>query len=150
MRVLALIWAAHTSRYVIELWDTAGNEIKERELTRAWFPPQRTQPESGEPIPRLQAIRQDEGGRLWVVIEVPDPDWSPDTSRLHVRAGFDFNEYYDTVIEVVDPGNGELLGRARMDESINGFVGPQLIGGMTFDAMGVPYYTVWRVELVAK
>lgn len=152
------VWSAYRNQYVIELWDVSARPLREVRRNVEWFPSmfrphrtamhRRTTPEM--PEPRLQAIRQDAAGHLWVLILVPDENWRQSVAQhegdLHARVS-DLNAYFDSVIEVLDPMMGRVIQSRTFDEAFLGFVGPGLLGGVTFTAAGSPRFSVWRVAL---
>lgn len=103
------------------------------------------------PEPRLQAVRQDREGRLWVMVQVAGKEW-----RKGVIAGasghdgrvVDWNAYYDTVIEVIDPDTGRLLQTTRLPLAFNAFVDDDLISTVVLDEAAVPHLTIWRLRLL--
>lgn len=95
-RALALtgngsIWSGRHNRYELELWSLDGELQKRYMRDVPWFPPRTGlgQP----PQPTLRALEYDENGMLWVLINVPDPEWDgefgPD-ARPSIKAFFDF------------------------------------------------------------
>jgi hypothetical protein len=150
------IWSAYRNQYVIEEWSAAGQpgRIIRRDLE--WFPSSFTPGAPGSintesaPQPRLQAIRTDAYGRIWVVILVADRNWRRSVERAagdsHARVR-EFNDYYDSVIEILDPVRGELLYRARIDEALIDFVADDLISSVGSTPGGWPVVNVWRVRI---
>jgi hypothetical protein len=144
------VWAAHVNQYRIELWSTEGRKVRELRRTVPWFPPYLAsrEPSRSTPPPTLLGdVRQDRDGRLWVRISVPDANW-----RRAVQPGGphgvtipDYNQYLDTIIEVIDPRRGRLLASRRFDADVH-FVGDNLLGGVVTGEDDVPYYHVWRVR----
>ncbi len=133
-RVLAFaspstFWAAHGSRYEIELWDREGALVKSLRREVDWFPPLEEGQAPSLIGPGVQGLFQDAGGLLWVLIRVPNPDAPgmilPERERL-VQEGrgampsrAEADRRFDTVIEVIDPETGTLMATRRLDEYVN-------------------------------
>lgn len=151
------VWSAFRNQYVVELFDAEGEKLKELVRRAPWFPSGLV-PDHGEsrslsddpPSPRLQAIRQSESGLLWVMISVADNDW-----KRGVRSGGsdhggridDWNLYYDTILEVINPESGELIQSQRFPLAFSNFVDDDLIGAVELTDAAVPILSVWRVRL---
>lgn len=113
-------WAPYLWRYQIDRYgpDGALELIVRREAD--WFPPYGLD-DSAPPFtrPTFAQASEDEEGRLWTAVRVPDADREraqailAETRRLD---RLDFNAVQDTRIEVIDPASGDLLGSALFDE----------------------------------
>ncbi|TVP78644.1 MAG: hypothetical protein EA352_01760 [Gemmatimonadales bacterium] len=112
-------WMAPRAPYRVERW-SAGGELEfvlEREAAhhpRADDPIQRDA--SGQPVttfPYLSAVGEDAEGRLWtaVIHELEEGEAREGESPRSGRS-------YDSIVEVLDPGTGELLGSARLPGSV--------------------------------
>lgn len=113
-------WAASIWRYAIEQWDSAG--FLEGTLVRdvAWFPPYPPYPEEifdSEPPPAaLYHVREDDQGRLWVFVLLPDASWRPGIPR---RPRHIWNrETFDYLVEVIDPASTRLIARDSHDDRV--------------------------------
>lgn len=129
-------WSAHRVRYAIEEWTVDGTMV--RELTRdvPWFPPAEHAgfvDATSPPNVELGLIHADRAGRLWVVLQVPDPRWEeslvmrPDPYGRERLVPGNPRQYQDSVIEVIDPETGRIVARARTDHRIRGFVEDGLV-----------------------
>lgn len=124
------IWVAGINRYVLERWDTTG--AKSVEITRSapWFTTwwQARPWYEAPPPPQIASLWYDGYGRIWTLIRVPDPSWAdrlwepPGGIRMKLDASgtevpddprVDFDDVWDTMIEVIDPENGSLVASAR-------------------------------------
>lgn len=120
-------WAGHFDRYRIERFDSSGRRSRVLDAPRDWFPEgdgtmymltPRTPPK-----PTIVAIAESSGGLLWVLITVPDPAFAEGLrKRPGVQSAFefeweivDFDRYFDTIVEVIDPVRGTLLASQRFD-----------------------------------
>jgi hypothetical protein len=147
------VWSAHKNRYQIELWSTAGRKLREYRRSVDWFPPYlatRAVSPDAPPATLLQQVWQDRDGRLWVSMLVADRNW-----RRAVRPGgphgytvADYDGYRDTVIEVIDPERGRVLASRRFPLGVE-FIGEGKLGGVVAGQDDVPYYAVWRMQLVS-
>jgi hypothetical protein len=77
------------------------------------------------PNPTVEAIWFDQGGLLWVSINVPDSAWREAVYERGVLQGKPLldvtspNAYYDGVLEVIDVKGGKLVGHGRMTQAIS-------------------------------
>ncbi|MFQ5704767.1 MAG: hypothetical protein ACE5HT_12195 [Gemmatimonadales bacterium] len=150
------IWSAQKTRYVVELWDTAGTKQAEFIRHPDWFEPwDKDGPLSptSPPLPRREAIQQDAQGRLWVLLTVPARDW---TRGLQEKKGPSGITYYpdqlhllfDSILEVIDPESGTLIASGRFPQYLQNFVDEKTVLGYREDSEGFPYIDIWRVELI--
>lgn len=118
-----------THRLRIEHWDTAGSLIAQFEPAATWFAPydHLAAPSADSPP---QATMQDgwvaKDGRLWLVGKAADAKWQAgmvESGHAVIRP----DQAYDTVIEVRDPGTGELIESARIDASYPFVVEPGVL-----------------------
>lgn len=148
------IWSGHSIAYVLDRidLDSGRRDLVIRRQAR-WFPP-RLEPlrDRGtiRPDPGIRDIQEDEAGRLWVLLAIPDPEWrtvyrpaGPGDTHGSVT---DLQRFYDTRIEVLDPVRGTLIAALEMPELVEDFSGPREIGAV-LDTDGVPRYHRWRLEL---
>lgn len=152
-----LVWSALRTEYRIDLVNPETGSV-ERTIRREvpWFPPgMRPEPRGGtpslEPAPFIFDVREDEAGRLWVLIAIADPDWrsaiqAPAAGDRHGSVT-DEQRYRDTFIEVLDPASGRLLASKRLPQHIKQFVDDNLIGTVLEDADGTPRFFTWQLEL---
>jgi hypothetical protein len=148
-------WAAELTRHVVREWSVSGRLLNEIELDEPWFPPQEGFGANAEeePRPSLMAIDLDEHGLLWLLTYTADPDWmdaAEDGKDPYGRSSKvirDLSRYYDTVIEVVDPAEGEVIASLRMDQRLDRFAGHRLVYGETQSPAGSPTMTVWELSL---
>lgn len=145
-----IVWAANNFRYEITAWDTTNRVRWGIERDVAWFPPRVDRPPgsggSRPPDPVLHAIHETDGATLSVAILVADENWRdgitevrPGAFRLDSRL-----DYYDSVIEVIDRG-GHLLGHARVDGLVAGFLRDgRIVVGM-LDQDGFPYLSIREI-----
>lgn len=141
------IWSAHVFRYEITQWDTSNQVLARIRRETDWFPPRQEGRGTNQirpPEPAVQKIWQADDGSLWVAISVADAEWReavrqgprPDTWRVTGPIG-----YYDTVVEILDP-TGRLIGHARLDGVVTGFLrGDRIVVAME-DEDGYPYLSI--------
>jgi hypothetical protein len=125
------IWLGRTNRYLVQQYDSTGSLLRTIRSAPDWHEPWTEVPSQGpdvlRPVPFLRAIREDADGLLWLVFHVPQTDWSPRRapSRAEPRHGMpmtEWNQYVDTLIEVIDPRSGRLLATRRFDPIINSYL----------------------------
>lgn len=148
--------------YRIEYWTGEGELgrtlVREGELFSRGFHGRNGGPDI-PPSPRLLAIHEDPEGLLWVLGGVPRPDWR----RAWEEAGID--ELPDSptdmpvsmfpspsglirsVVEVLDPGAGEVLWRGTLDVFPITILRDGRIIGYREDSRGVPIVDVIRLTL---
>ena len=129
-------WAASIWNYAIERWDSAGTLESTLVRDAAWFPPYPPYPEGvfdSEPPPAaLYHIREDNQGRLWVFVLLPDADWRPGIPR---RPRHTWNrETFDYLVEVIDPGSARLIARDIHDDR----VAPMCNGSLVYSVVDAP------------
>lgn len=114
----AEIWSSRINRYELTRVSRQGEPLETFRREAAWFPdftydPRR--PYEEPPAPMVHAIREDGQGRVWVLIWVPAPNWSPTEPPTSVghRDGF-VPHLYDTVLEVLDLEGAQVLSRTRL------------------------------------
>ena len=78
---------------------------------------------------QVVGLREDEVGRLWMIIYVPDslappPEPKPMNRRQPARATQNFraDDVFDTVIQVIDPTTLCVLAAGKMPEAALGFL----------------------------
>jgi hypothetical protein len=130
------------NEYRIDEWSFEGSRIRAIERDAAWFeryddvPPGRFIERPPEPL--VRGLQVDSQGLIYVFVGVPDPNWrraatsagsrgraaTGDTSGGARSASptptnltpSDLERFYDTIVEVIDPLQGQLLVSARYDE----------------------------------
>ncbi len=125
------------NRHEIAIWDTEARNL----IRRVWVETHRVAvsgSRDGYPTPLryIAAIGQDPQGLVWILEVVPDRQWRRGVVAEPVAEGRsdkkawrvidqDFEQYYDTNIEVLDLEAGRVLARSRIGQSCR-FVTPQL------------------------
>ncbi len=142
-------WAARVNhRYELRRYDAAGQLSATLTPAAEWFPawaPEPgvvTDPRRARPRPRLSGLTLDAQGRIWVTATVADAHWAA-TSRGSAPPGrearnlmpevSDWADYYDSVIEVVEPGSGAILASRRH----SGVIGGATAAGLLWDYVGL-------------
>ena len=128
------LWFAKLNRYALHLF---VDERATRTLVRdaEWFEPWQG-PLAGEGLTEpkrssIAGIAERTDGLVMVVVTVSDANWEqnrPDIVRGRLDHGVDPNRLprrlmFDTIVEVIDPDTGELVGVARSDDSLHTLVG---------------------------
>jgi hypothetical protein len=127
-------WEGWIGRYSVNLRDNEGNLLRTLSRNADWFPPlERVDP--GFPFtaqlpPFLWQFRQDEEGRLWVYVIVPDPHWRPTPpAERHVWqvTPETTRHMFDTMIEVIDLETATPLVSGRFDDVLTLVCGSSLV-----------------------
>lgn len=149
-RALALtndlsVWSGHYNRYQLELWSLDG-ELRRRYVRDVpWFAPRTEFAEP--PQPTLRALAYDEDGMLWVLINVPDPQWDgeldPDAQPSVERS----HRMFDTMIEIIDVSTGRLLVSYRHPKAFFRFIAPGLLPILEEREDGALHIEIWKAEL---
>ncbi len=153
------LWAAHRTRYQIDLWDIEYGELTLSLVRDAdWFVPHREwelhHPER-PPRPQLLDLEMDSQGRLWVLVSVASARWAdgfvnaPEGAHPELGAYVldDWNVSYDTVLEVIDPIARCVLATKTLDDRVPFFVGPGWGVSYRDDEAGSPTQRLWRLTL---
>lgn len=148
-------WAAHRLRYEIELRDTTGRGVRRISRRAGWFPPasqwhgfHREDP----PASLLWDIKSDGNGLLWTLIAVADRSWKDAIEVVRDEHGERWiprssREYFDTVIEVIDPRTNQVVASARSDYLLTHFVGEGFVMGPTSTEEANPTVRIWRITI---
>ena len=151
----ATVWSVGRSSYLMELWDTAGVRLQALQRDAEWFEPWVTDtplgPDQPPPKPAVGAVKTDLQGRLWVLVLVPAEDWRD--GLVSREWGWDIDVYraFDQILEVIDPGTGELVVSRRFpDQDFIVFLGDDMIVSYREDEMGYPFLDFWRIALVGS
>ncbi|WP_425153631.1 hypothetical protein [Candidatus Palauibacter sp.] len=150
------VWSAFVNQYVIENWSIDGVRLAALKRDVPWFEPwhyNKGLSLSEPPDVTLEAIRQDDEGRLWILIRVPGEDWKnglaeADTPEGRFVGTRDWDLAYDTVVEIIDPRLGVLVHSERVEPSLVGFASMGQAIGYREGPDGVPYIDLWQLELV--
>jgi hypothetical protein len=151
-------WAAHVTRYTIERWSKAGRLTDVLERDAPWFPPRVNlgpPPQEAPPAPRVVSVREDDAGRLWVLISVADANWrrsarKPNASGEYAVRPTDRDLMFDTVIEVIDPKTARVIATRRIPQEVGSFIGEgTTIATYREDQTGAPGFDIWRLSLAS-
>lgn len=151
------IWAARINRYRIDKWNPDGDRIARIERDAPWFRPWLDFPERApmedRPLPELVGVRDWGDGLLMVVVRVADKEWRPmGPARIEqghiVISGAQMEEFYNTVIEVLDTRSGTVLARTQIDANVWLPVGQDGFHSYAeHSELGEPKHIVWSVGL---
>lgn len=146
-------WAAHRLRYELELWTAEGEQLRRISRPVRWFEPttewhgfHRDRP----PAPLIADIETDQDGFIRILINVADPHWEQAIERVQDEHGERWipssaNGYFDTILEVVDPANNQVLVHTRFDEMITQFAGADHVAAPRQDETEA-VVRVWRID----
>jgi hypothetical protein len=139
-------WSFVRNHYELERVDLSG-AVRERFVRSVpWFEPWSAQAEL-VPLPRVSGVWEDPGGRVWVVIHVPDPSWTPASGPSQIKAAEDYNRMYDSVVEVLDPVSGRILVSKDLPDMM-GLTDDGMLVSLRDAADGRVLADVWQPALV--
>lgn len=153
------VWAARATEYVIDRFDAEGKRSLRVVRDEPWFRPHlgANLIEEQEPKPRIMGIAEDSLGRLWVLLVTKGAEWKRSIGyTLPSRLGggrspipviTDEDGYYDTVLEVIDPGRGQLVATHRMPQAVLFLVGAQHVATRRETQSGEYYMQLWAMSL---
>lgn len=145
-------WAAPVNRYEVTQWDTNGNSQGRIRRTAEWFEPwedfKEGEPYSTRPNPRFLDIWTDTDGLLWTMVLVADAHWSPMRERPGIGDLSLQDRVFDTIVEIIDPDQGDLIASFRYPEVLSRFLDDGSVVRISQDAMGVVVITLVRLKYV--
>jgi hypothetical protein len=163
-RLLALgpdgtIWSVRRTDYVLEQWAPDGRKLAELRRNASWFVPHglggfRTRNEPAHPT--VEAFWIDDAGRAWLAIELPDTEWQDAVARLddvqgRERWGYtDDNEYFDTVVEVVDLAQARVIAHGRMEPALTSARFSGAVATYREHDDGTQLIEVWRPRITQE
>ena len=146
------VWAMAPARYVLERWDPSTGEMLQSTRIRSdWFR-ESLEPYTDEtvrPPPLVDGLWEDEDGLVWTIVQDADVDWEA-PRRANEHRLFDAQEYnqtYDCVIEVVDPGSGRVLASRRFDGALLYRPPSRILVSPVDTILATVAYDVWKPTL---
>ncbi len=144
-------------QYRWDYWNEDGQVTRAFLRDAEWFPPwtdfNSHNMRAVRPRPRLNAMWEDQAGRLWTVVLVADEEWSA-TERerqgerpVPARGDYDYDRIFDSIIEVIDPDSRRVIARTRFDVVINGVTNQNVLYGKTQHDDGHILIRLWRARL---
>ena len=154
-----MLWSARFTEYVLESFGTDGIPVQVLERVVPWFPAgtnfgaPRGDP-TARPSPGVLDIQIDDKGRIWVLSWVADKNWRRGLKTLPGLYGrattgtpmADRWQYWDSVIEVIDPGAGALIAAGRFDELFIGLADANHAFAYREDESGHPFMDLYRLN----
>jgi hypothetical protein len=150
------LWTSSRSKYRFREWDLrTGKKIRELVGQVEWFPPDpaaNANRNSLEPLPSIPAIRFNDQGYLVVLILLKAPDWESHMVPKTLSTGMvmeqpdKYENIMDTLIQVINPSSGRLLAAQRFPQVVWGFLGEDLVFGVSEDDLGVPRVEIWNLQ----
>lgn len=149
------VWALPMDDYRLEEWSLNGTLLRTVTIDSDWFVSggTMTRRPDEEPTTILVAAQMDPRGFLWVIGYEPDPQWQEafgdgeDPYGRSTKVLLDRNLLYDTRVEVVDPGSGEVVASRRLEQAIRGFGAPGRVFSVSMTAQGAPRMEISSVNL---
>lgn len=146
------LWAASLQQFRLERWSPNGELTLLLERHPAWPAP--TSGELGKPDQpppnAIQAIAEDQTGRLWVFINTAAPTWRegwPKGAGEMRASAFEQQKMFRTVVEVLDPRTARVVTRRLLDEWIIAVLTNERAAIYTADADGVPRLRIVDLKL---
>lgn len=150
------VWVGLPDRYELHLISLEGVPLRTLRRETDLFKPHDGRiglgPDDGPPRSRFADIQEQPNGDLWVLFRVADPEWraafidgSDPYGRPRKVVG-DPSMYWDGIVEVIDVRTGTVKAKARTDLALSWFVGPELVAGEAYSALGVPQVVVFELR----
>ena len=150
-------WAAHAAEYEVELFDTTGARLFRLVRDSAQSPLRHRVADSVvdfAPRPAVTGVREDAEGRLWVLMQVPAPNWR-EAGRYSKRAVDDtvlvvpqyVDRLFQTVVEVIEPKSGRLVASRQFPSALVSFVDEHSVLGLRQRVDGKWETDIWRLSL---
>lgn len=153
-------WVGRINKYVIEKRAPDGTLEFVLKREAAWFTPWNRRPalfgDVERPVTRIDAIREDSMGRLWILAFVPEQGWEPSRSPAadeeHIERPFPRDsermQWEDTMIEVLDPSSQTVVAHSRHRGILHGYLAStDLYATRREDPDGYQVVDVWRLAL---
>jgi hypothetical protein len=112
-----------------------------------WFEPWTASAPALVPMPRVATVREGTDGRLWIIIHVPDSRWDATNGPSDIKAAKDYNDLYDSIIEILDPASGKLVVSQRFPEMLWS-VSDGLIASLRDDQDGRVLIDLWKMNII--
>lgn len=141
------IWTAKRAPYELRQWAQGGSLLRILERATPAFGrapyvgPWPYVPGDG-PRPRLLAVRHDADGRLWTAFRIRRPG-----ADIRVIDDRTLETCCITVLEVLDPANGALLGTATIPFHVYHLLPDEYILAGTTGSAGEPLVVLYRARL---
>ena len=139
-------WAARPDRYELTEHASDGTQLRFLKRGADWFPDRDTEgppdPLRDPPPPFVVAVHVDEEGLIWTMLQVADADWAPVDDPMSIS----WEDYFDSIVEVINPDSGLVLRSQRFPWHGHGFTNDGLIVSERRDDMDVVILDVWRPE----
>ena len=136
------VWMASGKGYEVQLWEP-GRMVFSMRRNADWFPGGREDGHgwSKRPRPMVAEMVMDGDSLLWVSLYTEDENWQ-EASETD-----DWDDYYDTRIEVVDWRRGRVIASGRADPVFTSWLEPGLIGRLGITPAGLFRFETFRVHL---
>lgn len=151
---------SHWNAYKLEVWGIDGIHRRTLVRTPSWFRYEesdgRSISDAPPPSTLESAPRIDASGRIWTVSRIADEGWRDGLGSVQGATGGRAvgvpigtrNDYYDSVIEVIDPESGRLIASSRVDPSLVFISDDGYAASYREDEFGIPFVDVWRLTVV--
>jgi hypothetical protein len=153
------IWSADPTVYRLVQWTREQGITRVLERRPSWFA---TRSEfwlgnaTTPPPPRVAAIHEDESGLVWVYLLVTSPNWKQAWGRTSARdrevnqTNIDFQQLYQTMIEVIDPGQQRVVARLQVAEPLVNILPGNRAIFHNEDAQGETRVIIHKLTLVGR
>lgn len=148
------LWSADHLEYVIRRWSPNGVLVDSIRRAPNWFEG-RSEYAWGfrNPGSRIQALWEDDQGRLWVIVWRARDTWEeawralPEEriilGEVQARDRPRAIELFSTVVEILDAETGELLHSQPWPGLVLAGLPENRVAVLTEDLLGVPYVDIW-------
>lgn len=110
--------------------------------------PARTAPFATPPQSEITGIWVDVEGLVWVVAWAPAEDWAPRPSADRTIDLADLHDLYDTIVEIIDPRESQVVVRRRLSGRVLFTRTPPWTYRVEYGEDGDLLYAMMALELI--
>ena len=150
------VWTARPNRYEIELRDTTGTVQLRVSRQPDWFEPWEAYPTGAphqvKPPSQIVAVSEDGPQQLWILSYVAAASWRPSSQtgrELRVTPGTQ-DRLFDSVIDVIDIQNGNVLASRILPVAAAGFAASNILYVHDETTDGLTVVRVYRATLTTN
>jgi hypothetical protein len=147
-------WGAQINSYRLHRWDQSGASETVFERRVPWFvgwgDKEYQASRKGPKLPQVEAVKEDDAGRLWVLISVPKAQAKPraeDSAKTYLEIA-DYDQKYESIIEVIDWKHGVVLLSQRFPILFRDLPASGYAYSYRETESGESFFDVWRLDFL--